>query len=163
MNVNDENTMEPSGEFADGIREFRAAVTHIAERETARPVPADWLAPARRRRRSHQHRLMLAWGCAALLCCATLPFAIPSGVPSGPAAPTRAVVQPAISAPVQRSSPESDTSLLEQVDDQVSESVPSSLAPLVELDSASTAPGSSGDASLDGTALALTERTNAAY
>lgn len=160
MNVKDENNnnMEPSGEFADGLRDFRAAVTHIAERETARPIAVDWLAPARRRRRGHQHRMILAWGCAALLCCATLPFAIPSG----PTAPSHAAVQP-VEMPGHSFAPPSSSTLLEQVDDQVSESVPSSLAPLVDLDSMNTASASPSDASLDGTALALTERTNAAH
>lgn len=160
MNVKDENNMEPSGEFAAGIRGFREAVTHIAEREAARPLAIDWLAPARRRRRSHQRRMVLAWGCAALLCCATLPFAIPSG-PVAP--PTRAAVQRVEAGPVQRVAPQPGSSLLEQVDDQVSESVPSSLAPLVDLDSMNTASASTGDTSLDGTALALTERSNAAH
>ena len=64
--------LEPTGEFAAGVCDFRAVVTHVAERETARPLAIDWLAPARKRRRSHQHRLVLGWACAAALCFATV-------------------------------------------------------------------------------------------
>jgi hypothetical protein len=138
-------SLEPSGELATTIHNFRSAVEYIAACETSRPVPADWLAPARRRRRT-QHSMILAWACAALLCLAMLPLSMNShhAAPPQVAQATAAVV------PV----PESDSALLEQVDTDVSESVPSSLAPLAELEnwnSAST--NTSSGSSTNGTSL----------
>ena len=66
------NSLEPSGEFAASIRNFRSAVAHVADRETARPVAPGWLAPAQRRRRSAQRRMILdgpAPLCSALRLC----------------------------------------------------------------------------------------------
>jgi hypothetical protein len=121
----EQKTLEPSGELATTIRDFRAAVTHIADRETTRPVSADWLAPARRRHRWARHNMMLAWACAALLCLAMLPLSLRSNHASPQPAGTAAAAAPA---------PESDNALLEQVDTDVSETVPSSLQPLAELE-----------------------------
>lgn len=155
MKMDQNNNIEPSGELAASIRDFRSAVTHVADRETARPVAAEWLAPARKRRRSHQQRVVLAWACAALLCFATLPWSSSHS--------HRTVVHPAISAASVSVAPaaESDSALLEQVDADVSESVPSSLAPLAELDSwnAASANVSSGSSRT----LKSTERTNVAH
>ena len=68
---------------------------------------------------------MLAWTCAALLCVSLLPILHHAKlVTSQPVA----VVQNA-------ANDAEDTALLEQVDNAVSESVPSSLAPLATLDS----------------------------
>ena len=154
MNSEKENTLEPSGEFAARIRDFRSAVEHVAARETVRPVAAGWLAPARKRRQSAQRRMILGWACAALLCFATLPLSIPSHH----AVPPQVV--PAATAPAA----ESDTALLEQVDTEVSESVPSSLAPLAELDSWSTqTTNNASESSVNRTALNSTERTNASH
>lgn len=149
-----QKNLEPSGEFAASIRDFRSAVTYVAERETSRPLNASWLAPARKRRRNAQQRMALAWAaCAALLCFATLPFfshSRPS--PAHPAAP--AVV--AVAAPAS----ESDTALLEQVDTDISESVPPSLAPLADLDSLDTASSNTfGGSSAHGKS-SRTESTN---
>ncbi len=144
MNSDKENTLEPSGEFAARIRDFRSAVEHVAARETAHPVTAGWLAPAQKRRRSAQQRMILGWACAALLCFATLPFATP-GHHAGPPQ-----VAPVAVATATSPAADSDTALLEQVDTDVSESVPSSLAPLVELDSWTTQ-------------TTNTERTNATH
>jgi hypothetical protein len=153
-----ENDLEPTGEFAAALRDLRAAVTHIADRETARPVALSWLAPARQRRRSHHQRMILGWACAAMLCFATLPFAIPSR----PAA-TQAQIQPTASAPVLQAA-EPTTGLLEQVDADVSESVPSSLAPLAELGNMDTvSANTSGGSLFDGSALAQPEGPNAAH
>ena len=154
----EQNNLEPSGEFAASIRDFRSAVTHVAERETSRPLNASWLAPARKRRRNAQQRMALAWtACAALLCFATLPFfshSRPSPIP--PAAP--AVT--AAGAPAVAPNPESDTALLEQVDTDISESVPPSLAPLADLDSLNTASSNTlGDSSAHKKSL-RTESTN---
>lgn len=154
MNTNIDNTnIEPSGDFAKSIRDFRSAVTHVAERETASPVAAGWLAPARKRRRSTQQRMALGWACAGLLCFATLPFPIHSHhqAPVNPVA--TAVTEP---------SAESDTALLEQVDTDVSESVPSPLAPLADLDNWDTATANPSSNSDNGTTLRRTESTNVA-
>ena len=154
----EQNNLEPSGEFAASIRDFRSAVTHVAERETSRPLNASWLAPARKRRRNAQQRMALAWtACAALLCFATLPFfshSRPS--PAHPAAPTLA----AAAATSVSANPESDTALLEQVDTDISESVPPSLAPLADLDSLNPASSNTlGDSSAHKKSL-RTESTN---
>jgi len=162
MKWKDQN-MEPSGEFAAAIRDFRAAVTHVAERETARPMAADWLAPAMKRRRSHQHRMVLVWACAAALCFATVPFAImPMGTHSGPAPIQMARQTPAPAPPAKPSEPESG--LLEQVDEQVSESVPSSLAPLQEMENMNTASTNGpSDPFVNGAALAQLGSTDASH
>ena len=115
----DETAFEPAGEFAADLRNFRSAVHRAAERETEAPVPANWLAPAKLRRRTGQRRLVLAWSCAALLCISALPFLHHT---------KPVVVMPPVQSEVD------DTALLEQVDTAVSESVPSSLAPLDSLD-----------------------------
>lgn len=151
MNENKENEIEPSGEFAASIRDFRLAVTHVADRETAGPMATGWLASARKRRRNAHQRMALGWAVAVLLCIATLP----AFMHSRHAAIVPAAAQTAtISAP----SAESDTVLLEQVDTDVSESVPSPLAPLTELDNLTN---TSSDSTPNG-ALTQTETTNAA-
>jgi hypothetical protein len=124
----EEALLEPSGGFANDLRNFRSAIHHIAERETSRPVPAGWLIPATRRQRSSQRRLILAWSCAALLCVGLLPLRHK----------TTTVVQQPVAAVQTQVNDAEDTALLEQVDSAVSESVPSSLAPLTALDSWST-------------------------
>ncbi len=117
----DETAFEPAGEFAADLRNFRAAVQRAAERETVQPAPINWLAPAKLRRRAVQRRLVLAWSCAALLCISALPFLHHT--------------KPVVTTPVAKVQMEvDDTALLEQVDTAVSESVPSSLAPLDTLD-----------------------------
>ncbi|HEX5236519.1 MAG TPA: hypothetical protein VFW25_14465 [Silvibacterium sp.] len=153
-NKPDPSDLEPCGEFAASVRDFRSAVTHVADRETARPVPADWLAPARKRRRSEQQRVGLAWACAVLLSVAAVPFSSHLHHNVG----THSIAQTA-SAPA----PESDTALLEQVDTDISASVPSSLAPLAELDNWNAeATNTSRSSSGNGTPLANTENTNVA-
>jgi len=120
-------SLEPTGEVAVSIELFRSAMHAIAERETSRPLAADWLTPARDRRRRAQGRMILAWTCAAALCFAVVPhFNHP------PAAPQSKVTNPQ---PETAHSNLSDTALLEQVDNEIAEPVPSSLAPLTELDS----------------------------
>jgi hypothetical protein len=113
--------IEPSGEFAADLRNFCAVVNRAAERETLRLFGPDWLKTAKRRQRSAQRRLVLAWSTAALLCIGVLPFlhqakTVAPSVATG----TRSYAE--------------DTALLEQVDSAVSESVPQSLAPLAALD-----------------------------
>lgn len=125
MNSDKHDSIEPSGEFAASIRDFRSAVTHVAEREASRPVAANWLDPARKRSRAAQHRMALGWACAVLLCVATLPIGIHSRHDAVARNVTPAAMAPALST-------DSDTALLEQVDTDVSESVPPSLAPLTE-------------------------------
>jgi hypothetical protein len=116
----DEAMFEPTGEFAADLRNLRSAVYSAAENETAKPLPANWLMPAKLRRRAGQRRLILAWSSAALLCLGALPL-----LHNAKQAAPVVVVQ----------SDAEDTALLEQVDSAVSESVPSSLAPLATLDS----------------------------
>lgn len=155
-----EHDLEPSGDLAAGIRDFRAAVTHVAERETTRPLAIDWLAPARKRRRSHQHRLVLGWACAAALCFATVPFAImPLTSHSNPPLDHHMVAQQAPAPIIESNEPES-SGLMEQIDADVSESVPSSLAPLAELGSTDTA-STSGDSPFGGAVLASPGSPNA--
>lgn len=147
----EQNNPEPTGEFAASIRDFRSAVTHVAERETSRMVSPNWLAPAQKRRRSAQQRMALAWACAALLCLATLPF-FSHHATIHQAPPAVAAVAPA---------PESDTALLEQVDTDVSESVPPSLAPLADLDSLDAASSNTlSGSSAHGKSFPRTESTN---
>lgn len=152
-----EHELEPTGEFASDIREFRAAVTHVADRETAHPLAIDWLAPARKRRRSHQHRLVLGWACAAALCFATVQLTMmPISIHVSPAS-----VRTAQKAPAPLAQPsEPETGLMEQIDADVSESVPSSLAPLSELGSTDTA-STSGDSPFGGVVLAQPGSANA--
>jgi len=123
-------SLEPAGELAASISLFRAAMYSIAERETARPVAADWLAPARTRRRRAQRRLVLAWTCAAALSLAILPRSFHTQVSPHP----QVAAQHPSAAPSDNADT-SDTALLEQVDNAISEPVPSSLAPLNEMDS----------------------------
>jgi len=124
-NQSPEDSLEPRGDFATTLRDFRSAVHHVAERETSKPVPSGWLISARHRQRIAQRRLVLAWTCAALLCVSLLPILHHAKlVTSQPVAVVQNVANDA-----------EDTALLEQVDNAVSESVPSSLAPLATLDS----------------------------
>jgi hypothetical protein len=124
----EEVVLEPSGQFAADLRNLRSAVHRAAERSGSRPLSSAWLISAKRRQRATQRRVMLVWGlvgtCAALLCLGTLPLL-------HRAAP---VVEQPVAHQVQTQSPADDTALLEQVDSAVSESVPSSLAPLATLD-----------------------------
>ncbi len=157
----EQNPLKPTGELANAIRDFRSAVTHVADRETARPVSADWLAPARRRRRRAGQTTMLAWACATLLCLAMLPYSINL---SHEAPPQPAVTAATTAAPA----PESDNALLEQVDTDVSQTVPSPLEPLAELESwsseststsaSNTSSRSSGRTAGSGSALSSTEK-----
>jgi hypothetical protein len=128
-----ENDLEPRGEVAASIKLFHDAMHSIADRATARPVPSDWLMPARRRQRSAQRRMILAWSCAAALCFAVVPLSIHNAHPVNADHQLTGKVTGAQPAPAQ---PEvSEDALLEQVDNEISEPVPSSLAPLTELDS----------------------------
>ena len=152
MNTNHETG--PTGEAAfemnddlrQGIQLFRSAMHQIAERVTARPVTIDWLAPARRRQRSAQRRMALAWTCAAALCLAVLPVSMQKNSTQHPQA------TPAMAAAASPSTV-SDTALLDQVDTAIAEPVPTSLAPLTEMDNWNT------DTST-GTSLQSTEKTN---
>jgi hypothetical protein len=119
----DEVLLEPSGQFGEDLRNFRAAVNRAAERQTSQPVPFGWLNAAKRRRASHR-RIVLAWTCAGLLCVSALPLLHYSKTAGAPSRIVSHNMQPGTD----------DTALLEQVDTAVSESVPSSLAPLAELD-----------------------------
>ena len=160
MKFKNQTITEPTGEFAAAIRDFRAAVTHIAGRETARPLAADWLTPARKRRRGHQHRMVLAWACAAALCFATVPFFLVPGSMQPSPAPIHMAQQTPPATLVSSAEPESG--LLEQVDEQVSESVPSSLAPLAGFGSTDTASANNSDDSvLYGAEVAQQGSTNA--
>lgn len=163
MKFKNHNITEPTGEFAAAIRDFRAVVTHIAGRETTRPMAADWLAPARKRRRTHQHRLILAWSCAAALCFATVPFFLMPGSSQPGPAPIHMAQQTPVPTTLAPSS-EMESGLLEQVDQQVSESVPSSLAPLAGFGSTNTASANnSDDALLYGAEVATLGSTNASH
>jgi hypothetical protein len=150
MNTNQRYEIEPAGEFAPGFQEelelFRSAMNHIAERETARPAAPNWLVPARKRQRSAQRRMALAWTCAAALCLAVLPITMQT--------PGKQQIrtEPSATAVVNQSSA-SDTALLDQVDTAIAEPVPTSLAPLTEMDNWNT------DTST-GTSLQPTERKN---
>lgn len=127
-----EPSLEPTGETAASIHLFRIAMHSIAERETARPVPSDWLTPARQRQRRAQRKVVLAWACAAALCFAVVPNAMHhSQKPLDPS--QRGSLTDSRAAVAQTE--ESYTALLEQVDNEVSAPVPDSLAPLSELDS----------------------------
>lgn len=144
---NREEKMEAAGEFGSAIQDFRAALNHLAERETEATVAANWLTPARRRQRRHHQHMALAWACAAVLCAATtLPFVIHSHAPA-----TRPAAQAMSTAPVAAIS---QTGLLEQVDEDVSESVPSSLAPLTEMDNWNSSNASSDESTTENTNVA---------
>ena len=123
----DEVMLEPSGQFAADLDNLRTAVHRAAERASTESFSATWLIAARRRQRASQRRLVLAWTCAALLCIGVaVPFLRHST--TAPTPPVAKVQPVAID----------DTALLEQVDSAVSESVPSSLAPLATLDELSS-------------------------
>jgi len=126
----DEVLLEPSGQFGNDLRNLRAAIHRAAERQTPPTVPFGWLNAAKQRRRGTQRRLMLAWSLAALLLASALPLLHHSRT----AAP----------APIT-----DDTALLEQVDTAVSESVPSSLAPLDAFDNVDTTTSTNTHASLN--------------
>lgn len=131
----DEVLLEPSGqfgpEFEHDLRNFRAVVHRAAERQTSQPVPFGWLNAAKRRRHATQRRLVLAWGLAALLFAGALPLLHHS--------------RTAVPAPIAQD----DTALLEQVDTAISESVPSSLAPLDALDNWDTTTSTNTQAPLN--------------
>ena len=135
----DEVLLEPSGQFGDDLRNFRAAVHRAAERQTSQPVPFGWLSGAKRRHRVAKQRIVLAWAtaatCAALLFTGTLPLLRHSKPAAPPVARTQSGTE--------------DTALLEQVDTAVSESVPSSLAPLDALDNLDTATSTNTQAPLN--------------
>ena len=134
----DEVMLEPSGQFAADLENLRTAVHHAAERASAQPLSATWLIAARRRQRTSQRRLVLAWTCAALLC---VGVAVPFLRHSTPAtAPPVAKVQTVVI---------DDTALLEQVDSAISESVPSSLAPLATLDDLNSTTSTNTEPSLN--------------
>lgn len=149
---NREEKIEAAGEFGESIRDFRAVLNHVAERETATSMlTANWLAPARKRQRRHHQRLALAWVCAAVLCAATtLPFMVHSHAGAlHPAVQAISTTTATVEAP--------QSGLLEQVDEDVSESVPSSLAPLTEMDNWNNTNASNENSSQP------TENTNAAH
>ena len=138
----DEVMLEPAGQFAADLRNLRSAVHRAADRQTAQPVPFGWLKAAKRRHRTAQRRVMLAWSlattCAALLCIGALPL-LHHAAP--PVAERQVVhVQPVVI---------DDTALLEQVDTAVSESVPTSLAPLATLDDWSSTTSTNTESSLN--------------
>lgn len=130
----DAEALEPAEETAESIALFRGAMHSIAERETARPVNIDWLQPARRRRRQAQGRMIMAWACAAGLCFAVVPRIAQN---HSPEPPVHVAAQPDTTpaTPAAAKDQTEDTAFLEQVDNAISEPVPSSLAPLEELDS----------------------------
>jgi hypothetical protein len=114
---------------ANAIGEFRAAVHHIAARETESQL--DWgFGPALKRRHAAQRRLMLEWAVAAVLCVAAL---IPAVGYYRHAATLKAEQQAQMLK--QR---EADAALLEQVSSEISEAVPDAMRPLVEVDVAYT-------------------------
>jgi hypothetical protein len=144
-----DESLEPRGEFATSIRLFRSAVDHVAQRETSRPVAANWLAPALHRKKVAHRRIVLSWVCAAVLCFAALPISIHL-LETTPVS----TQQDANLTNDKADTALTDTALLEQVDSEVSESVPASLAPLATLDS--------WDATTSSTETSLnTERKNA--
>jgi hypothetical protein len=138
----DEVMLEPAGQFATDLRNLRSAVQRAADRRTAQPVPFGWLNAAKRRHRSAQRRVVLAWSlvtvCAALLCIGALPFLHHATPPV--TAQQVAPVQPVVI---------DDTALLEQVDSAVSESVPKSLAPLATLDDLGSTTSTNTESSLN--------------
>jgi hypothetical protein len=132
----EEVLLEPSGQFGEDLRNFRSALDRAAERQMLQPVPLGWLNAAKHRRHNAQRRVVLAWTCAAaLLCAGALPLLHHS----------RTIAAPSH---VAQSSDE-DTALLEQVDTAVSESVPSSLAPLDAFDNSDTATSTNNETPLN--------------
>ena len=144
----DEVMLEPAGQFAADLRNLRSAVHRAADRQTAQPVSFGWLNAAKRRHNAAQRRSLLAWSlvttCAAVLCIgAALPF-VHHAKPA--VETTVASVQPAVN---ETASIPDDTALLEQVDSAVSESVPTSLAPLATLDDWSSTSSTNTESSLN--------------
>ena len=140
----EEATLDLSGEFGPEfereLRNLRSAVHQAADHEMTKPIGFDWLMPAKRRQRSARRRLVLAWTCAALLCLGVVPFLRQSAPVATDKGPTVA----------QRQATEADdTALLEQVDTAVTESVPSSLAPLATLDDWSSTTPTSAEPTLN--------------
>lgn len=167
----DQLEMERDAEFTALLRDFRSAVTHVAQRELgrARPAGSEWMAAARRRER---RSLTLAWStcaavvCAAVLCAVLLPGYL-GGHRSASSEPTAVVATvPGETAATRQaaSGAESDSVLLEDVDTDVSASVPPSLAPLVVMEEWDSASADTSSASAtNGTPLNQTENTNVAH
>lgn len=144
----DEVMLEPAGQFAADLRNLRSAVHRAADRQTAQPVPFGWLNAAKRRHRTAQRRVVLSWSlattCAALLCIGTLPLLRHAAKPA--AGPSVVVAHNTANDTVNDTD---DTALLEQVDTAVSESVPTSLAPLATLDDWSSTTSTNTESSLN--------------
>jgi hypothetical protein len=113
--------------LANAISQFRSAVHHVAAREDVRPM-AWQMEQARLRKRSKQRRVMLEWAVAAALCVAALMPAV--GFYRNHAAELEAKQQ--AQTLKQR---EADTALLDEVSNELSETVPDSMRPLAEMDS----------------------------
>jgi 4-amino-4-deoxy-L-arabinose transferase-like glycosyltransferase len=122
-----DTSLEPSGEFAESIRSFRSAMHHVGDQTAQQDALSVWLAPARKRQKSAQRRMVMAWAAAlGLLFGGALPLTLHLSHETPTYQQAKDLGQPKDNA--------SDTALLEQVDSAVSESVPDSLAPLAELD-----------------------------
>jgi uncharacterized protein (DUF2252 family) len=112
--------------LANSISQFRSAVHHVAAQSEG--SVRDWgYESALKRKHVAQRRVMLEWAVAAVLCVAALVPAV--GFYREHAAQVRAEQQAQLLK--QR---EADTALLDQVTNELSETVPDSMQPLAEMD-----------------------------
>ncbi|HEX3436661.1 MAG TPA: hypothetical protein VHT24_07820 [Pseudacidobacterium sp.] len=113
--------------LANAISQFRAAVSHISAKAETVPVAVQ-MERARQRRRWAQRRVMLEWAFAAVAMIAML---LPgAGYYRHHAEMARERQEQALQ---QR---EADTALLDQVDSELSETVPDAMRPLADMESA---------------------------
>jgi hypothetical protein len=133
--------------LASTITDLRSLLQYLASRQAAPSAIAAWLDPARRRARSRQRRRVAAFAFTVLAAVALLPLSLQhrgpqlqnqAGIQSSAHTATPSGIQSAASQPAVVSPASSDNALLDQVDTEVSESVPSALAPLAELQNISS-------------------------
>jgi hypothetical protein len=132
------------------LTNFRAATTRFADQELARlkaSRPQTQFVSLMPQRKAPLARRPFLWACAAvLLVGATTGILVPVALHHQDRAVTTAAVSPAQEA---APAPESDQALLEEVDDDLSSSVPSAMQPLSDpLPTQSTDTRDSGAASL---------------
>lgn len=116
--------------LANSIRQFRAAVHHMAAQEE--PTQVAWqLEQARQRRRSAQRRMVLEWAMTAMAAIVLSAAAVVPTVNSHREHMAQLQAQRQAQILKQR---EADSALLDQVTSELSEAIPDSMQPLAEMD-----------------------------
>lgn len=128
-------TREEVRELAEALSLYRSAMHHLAEREAAKPLRS---LAERRTARTFRMQLVVVPALAAAMGAAVI---VPvyshmhrsSGTPANAAAPQ--------TTPAETVASMDDTTLMNQIDSEVSEGVPDALRPLVDVSDESTAKG----------------------